>query len=140
MKRIVGLDAGSVSVKLAVLNSEGDIIESKYVRHKGNPLGVAYEMLKHVPSDSFLSITGSAGKLIASALKIKHINEVVALSYASKKLYPEVRTIIEMGGEDSKLVLLESGMVKEFAMNASKERDRVVFNYTNAPKWRGRNA
>ena len=106
-KRTIGLDAGSVSVKYAVLDSEGTIIETKYIRHKGNPLGVAYDLLKETPSESYLSVTGSAGKLIASALDIKHANEVVSLSYSTKKLYPDVRTIIEIGGEDSKLVLLD---------------------------------
>ncbi|RJQ16121.1 MAG: 2-hydroxyglutaryl-CoA dehydratase, partial [Nitrospiraceae bacterium] len=38
MKRFIGLDAGSVSVKLAVLNAEGNILETRYVRHKGDPL------------------------------------------------------------------------------------------------------
>jgi predicted CoA-substrate-specific enzyme activase len=117
-KRTIGLDAGSVSVKYAVLDSEGTIIETKYVRHKGNPLRIAYDLLKETPSESYLSVTGSAGKLIARALDIKHANEVVSLSYSTKKLYPDVRTVIEIGGEDSKLVLLDRGTVKEFSMNS----------------------
>ncbi len=118
MKIHIGLDAGSVSVKFAILDSEGSIVETKYVRHKGNPLSVAYDLLKQLPSDAFLSVTGSAGKLIARAFGIKPINEVVALSYSTKKLYPHVKTVIEMGGEDSKLILLDKGMVKEFSMNS----------------------
>jgi predicted CoA-substrate-specific enzyme activase len=116
--KFIGLDAGSVSIKIAVLDSRQNILETKYVRHKGNPLTVAYELLKYLPSDAFLSVTGSAGKLIAQAFNIKPVNEVVALSYSTKKLYPDVRTVIEMGGEDSKLILLENGMVKEFSMNS----------------------
>ncbi|MEN8264100.1 MAG: acyl-CoA dehydratase activase [Nitrospirota bacterium] len=118
MKKYYGLDAGSVSVKLALLDPEGKVVETKYVRHKGNPLTVSYEILKGLPSDSFLSVTGSAGKLIAHALGIEPVNEVVALSYSTKKLHPEVRTVIEMGGEDSKLILMENGMVREFSMNS----------------------
>ncbi len=118
MNNYIGLDAGSVSVKIAVLDADGNILETKYVRHKGNPLTVAYDLLSNAPSDCSLSITGSAGKLIAKALGINPINEVVALSYSSKKLYPEVNTIIEMGGEDSKLLLMENGLVKEFSMNS----------------------
>ncbi|MBI4682218.1 MAG: CoA protein activase [Nitrospirae bacterium] len=114
----IGLDAGSVSVKFAVLDSEGRIIETKYVRHKGNPLSVAYDLLKQLPSDAFLSVTGSAGKLIARAFGIKPVNEVVALSYSTNKLCPHVKTVIEMGGEDSKLILLDKGMVREFSMNS----------------------
>ncbi len=118
MKKQIGLDAGSVSVKLAVLDPDGSILETKYIRHKGNPLVVAYNLLKQSPPDALLSITGSAGKLIAQAFGIRPVNEVVALSYSNKKLHPDVRTVIEMGGEDSKLIILEDGMVKEFSMNS----------------------
>jgi predicted CoA-substrate-specific enzyme activase len=118
MNMHIGLDAGSVSVKFAVFDSEGTILETDYIRHKGNPLSVAHDLLGQLPSDAFLSVTGSAGKLIAQAFGIKPVNEVVALSYSTKKLYPAVRTVIEMGGEDSKLILLDNGMVKEFSMNS----------------------
>jgi len=118
MERFIGLDAGSVSVKLAVLDSKGNILKTRYVRHKGKPLTVAYELLCDIDPASSLSITGSAGKLIAHILGFKPVNEVIAQSYSTKKLYPHVRTIIEMGGEDSKLILLEDGKVKEFSMNS----------------------
>ena len=118
MNKFIGLDAGSVSVKIAILDTNGTVIETKYVRHKGNPLIVAYELLKNVPPEYYLSVTGSAGKLIARAFGIKPVNEVVALSYSTKKMYPEVKTVVEMGGEDSKLILMENGMVKEFSMNS----------------------
>ena len=118
MDRYIGIDAGSVSVKLAVMDARGDVIETNYVRHKGNPLAVAYGLLSALPPGCSLSVTGSAGKLIAKAFGIKPVNEVVALSYSTKKLCPEVRTVIEMGGEDSKLILLDNGLVKEFSMNS----------------------
>ena len=118
MKKFIGIDAGSVSVKLAVLDSGGNILRTEYVRHRGNPLSVAYELLGRAPAGSFLSVTGSAGRLIAQAFGITPVNEVVALSFSTRKLYPHVRTVIEMGGEDSKLILLESGTVKEFSMNS----------------------
>ncbi|MBI5663952.1 MAG: CoA protein activase, partial [Nitrospirae bacterium] len=118
MKQYIGLDAGSISVKYALLDRDGNVIDTKYVRHKGNPLSVAYDLLKQLPADALLSVTGSAGKLIARALGIKPVNEVVALSCSTKRLYPQVRTVIEMGGEDSKLILIDNGMVKEFSMNS----------------------
>ncbi|MBI5675152.1 MAG: CoA protein activase [Nitrospirae bacterium] len=118
MNKHIGLDAGSVSVKLAVLDNDGNILDTKYIRHKGNPLSVSYDLLKQLPAGAFLSVTGSAGKLISQALGIGHINEVVALSYSTGKLYPEIRTVIEVGGEDSKLILLDNGAVKEFSMNS----------------------
>ncbi|MEK6652031.1 MAG: acyl-CoA dehydratase activase, partial [Nitrospirota bacterium] len=137
----MGLDAGSVSVKLVVLDKNGVKLGSHYVRHKGHPLKIAFELLKSVqrsalsseqsvvselpatpyplPATFSLSITGSAGRLIASVLGIEPVNELVAQSYATKKLFPHIKTIIELGGEDSKLILLgENSVVKEFSMNS----------------------
>ena len=154
--RFIGLDAGSVSVKYVVLDEDGKKLNSGYVRHKGHPLKVAYEMLKSVthhvscvqsttyrqsapPHPPFvegggnsgasselktlnsgfsLSITGSAGRLIASVLGIEPVNELVAQAYATGKLSPHIRTIIELGGEDSKLIMLGENGVKEFSMNS----------------------
>ena len=138
MKRIgmkhIGLDAGSVSVKLVVLDDNGSILCSLYQRHKGQPLPVALEMLKAVMRDelcvtgngsliihrSSLSVTGSAGRLIGTVLGITPINEVVAYAYATRKLYPHIRTIIELGGEDSKLIILgeDSYSARDFYMNS----------------------
>ena len=134
LMRFIGLDAGSVSVKYVVLDENGKKLGSKYVRHKGHPLKVAFELLKGVQSsvrncaspihrftdspDFSLSITGSAGRLIASVLGIEPVNELVAQAYATGKLSPHVRTIIELGGEDSKLIMLGENGVKEFSMNS----------------------
>ena len=60
----------------------------------------------------------SSGRLMASALGIGFTNEVVAQSYAARKLYPEIKTIIELGGEDSKLIALGESGLKDFAMNS----------------------
>jgi len=96
----IGLDAGSVSVKLVVLDDMGAVLSSLYQRHKGQPLPVALEMLKTASSlitqDSSLSVTGSAGRLLGAVLGITPINEVVAYAYATRKLYPYIRTIIEL--------------------------------------------
>jgi len=131
--RFIGLDAGSVSVKYVVLDEKSNKLDSRYVRHKGHPLKVVLELLREViakqislgsaDSPFSLSITGSAGRIIASVLGIEPVNELVAQAYATGKLSPHVRTIIELGGEDSKLIMLgESaiggGGVKEFSMNS----------------------
>ncbi|MBI5049826.1 MAG: CoA protein activase [Nitrospirae bacterium] len=118
MKKFIGLDAGSVSVKIAVLDAEGSILETKYVRHKGKPLTVACDLLSEINCPYSLSITGSAGRLIAQIFGIEPVNEIVAQSYSTKKLFPHINTVFEMGGEDSKLILLENGRVKEFSMNS----------------------
>ncbi|MDA8239847.1 MAG: acyl-CoA dehydratase activase [Nitrospiraceae bacterium] len=126
----IGLDAGSVSVKLVSLDNGGNRLHSVYQRHKGQPLTVALQLLKEVlgvkseesgvtPHFS-LSLTGSAGRLIGSVLGLEPVNEVVAYAYATRRLYPRIRTIIELGGEDSKLIMLGegSGAAKDFSMNS----------------------
>ncbi|MCK7508868.1 MAG: hypothetical protein MZV70_35805 [Desulfobacterales bacterium] len=82
---------------------------------------MALELLKEIElryPGSSLSVTGSNGKVIASALGIKPVNEIVSQAYAVKRLYPAIRTLIELGGEDSKLIILDDGRIKDFAMNS----------------------
>ena len=128
----IGLDAGSVSVKLVVLDESGNKHYSRYKRHKGLPLSVALELLKAFrqsrehkgahkgESAQSLSVTGSAGRLIASILNIEPANEIVAQAYATHALFPHIKTIIEMGGEDSKLIIMgeNSRSVRDFSMNS----------------------
>lgn len=122
----IGLDAGSVSVKIVVFDEKGNRQHSFYERHKGHPIPIVLKTLRSfiqngfLAADSSLSITGSAGKLIATILGIEPVNEIVAQAYATHTLYPHIKTIIEMGGEDSKLIILsEDGRsVKDFSMNS----------------------
>ncbi|HET6514422.1 MAG TPA: acyl-CoA dehydratase activase [Thermodesulfovibrionales bacterium] len=122
----IGLDAGSVSVKVVLLDGEGVRLEGHYERHKGHPLTVALELLKKVtgcgnpslPGNFSLSVTGSAGRLIASVLGTGFTNEVVAQAFSARKRYPHIRTIFELGGEDSKLILLGEEGIRDFSMNS----------------------
>lgn len=120
----IGVDAGSVSVKLVVLDATGKKLQGYYRRHKGHPQKVALELIEKavslLPADSdiSLSITGSSGRLMATALGIGFTNEVVAQSYAARNLSPRTKTIIELGGEDSKLIVLGRNGIRDFAMNS----------------------
>jgi predicted CoA-substrate-specific enzyme activase len=121
----VGLDAGSVSVKLVVLDPEGNRRAGYYRRHRGHPLKVALELLEQVageggqrPGEMSLSLTGSSGRFIAAALGLGFTNELVAQTYATRKLLPDIKTIIELGGEDSKLILLGENGIRDFSMNS----------------------
>jgi predicted CoA-substrate-specific enzyme activase len=117
---IIGLDAGSVSVKAVVLGATGEVLQRHYKNHRGHPLPVALEILRTAAGrgDCVLAITGSAGKLIAEILGVEPLNEIVAQAYAARKLHPHVRTIIEMGGEDSKFIVLDDDGMKDFSMNS----------------------
>jgi predicted CoA-substrate-specific enzyme activase len=123
----IGLDAGSVSVKLVVLDELGRKLYGHYERHKGHPVSFALKLIRGVPPhiapaphSSSLSVTGSAGRLIASILGIKPVNEIVAQALSTHLLFPQVKTIIEMGGEDSKLIVLgdDGRAIKDFSMNS----------------------
>ncbi|KKK87033.1 hypothetical protein LCGC14_2757280, partial [marine sediment metagenome] len=107
----IGLDAGSVSVKAVVLDAKGRKIIGRYLPHRGRPLVTALTLLKDLASDlssekpaASISITGSAGRLIAESMGVEPVNEIVAQALAVNVLYPDIRTVIEMGGEDSKLI------------------------------------
>lgn len=117
----IGCDAGSVAVKLVVIDDQGRKVKGRYVRHYGHPIRTALELLKEAREQypgSGLSLTGSAARVIASVLGIKPVNEIVAQAYSIRKLYPSIRTVIEMGGEASKLILLEEGGIRDFSMNS----------------------
>ena len=118
--KIIGLDAGSVSVKGVVLNASGEVLQRHYRKHKGHPLPIAVEILRAAAGtgDCAIAVTGSAGKLIAAILGIEPLNEIVAQAFATKRIHPHIRTLIEMGGEDSKLILLDDEGIQDFSMNS----------------------
>jgi len=125
----IGIDVGSVSIDFAVLSSDKKIIKTYYKRTLGQPLQVCIDILKdilkEIPKESIRGIatTGSGGKLLANLLNGSFANEIISQAKAAEYLYPHVRTIIEMGGEDSKLILLDfssktgSIVIKDFATN-----------------------
>jgi predicted CoA-substrate-specific enzyme activase len=125
----LGLDVGSVSANTVLIDGRKNIIEEHYTRTKGQPLetvvNVVSEILTRVPAEkiSSVTVTGTAGKLIAELLGAEFVNEVIAQSKSTTFFHPEVKTIIEMGGEDSKLILVESAptngdyQIQDFSMN-----------------------
>jgi len=110
----LGIDVGSVSAKVVVLDAADKVIEWHYVRTKGQPvetvLAILEEVLPRYETDGFelIAATGTGGKLIAELLGAQFVNEIVAQAAGTVCFHPEARTIIEIGGEDSKLTLLGS--------------------------------
>ncbi len=121
MTHVIGLDAGSVSVKAAVLDADGAIVETRYHRHYGRPLDKTLEILPALmaryPGAGF-ACTGTSAKYVAQRLGLPHVNELVAHVAATLRLYPDVRTIVEMGGEDSKCIFIQDGAIEDFSMNS----------------------
>lgn len=124
----IGLDLGSVSLNTVLIDEKGEILEEHYNRTKGQPLRTALrvlgDVLKRYPQERIgrVAITGSGGKLLAELIGAEFMNEIVAQAKAVEHLYPQVRTIIDIGGEDSKLIILKSTssgelIIEDFSMN-----------------------
>jgi predicted CoA-substrate-specific enzyme activase len=126
----LGIDIGSVSIKTALIDSDGVILRVTYTRIKGDPASSLTQELaqlsSHYPEDGIRSacITGSGGKQLAGAIGASFVNEILAQSGFAGRFHPGARTVIEMGGEDAKLILLgrdSSGTdrIEDFSMNAA---------------------
>ncbi|MCJ7778442.1 MAG: acyl-CoA dehydratase activase, partial [Sedimentisphaerales bacterium] len=125
----IGIDIGSTSSDLVILDDENRIVLSDYRRTKGKPIEMfrtqLQETLKRInPADvEMVAATGSAARLPAHLLGIPFINEVAAQAAAISHLYPQIQnaTVIEMGGQDSKLIFLNKqagvGRLRDFALN-----------------------
>ncbi len=119
----IGLDVGSTTIKCVVLDSSDQIIYSTYERHFSHILEKSEELLRraaeqYVPDGkAALAISGSAGMGMAEGIGIPFVQEVFATRVAANKLAPGTDVIIELGGEDAKILFLTGGM--EVRMNGS---------------------
>ena len=127
-KLYLGLDVGSTSACTVILDEKINILYEDYRRTYGQPLRTVANILEEIIQKFSLtdivslSFTGSGGKTFLSLLGGEFINEIIAHGKAVAFYYPEVRTVIEIGGEDSKLIFLapdETGRprIVDFAMN-----------------------
>jgi predicted CoA-substrate-specific enzyme activase len=116
----LGLDIGSVSLNTILMNQSFDVIEEYYDFTRGKPfhslLNRLTTLFEKYPSDGIIltAITGSGGKIASELIGGDYVNEIIAQAMAVSRLYPETKTVIEIGGEDSKLILLEKEPGKEF--------------------------
>ncbi|MDD6757736.1 MAG: acyl-CoA dehydratase activase [bacterium] len=124
-KAYLGIDIGSISTKGIIIDKNNTILASSYLWTKGNPLKAVKEVLENlktnIPSEYQIvgiGTTGSARKLIGTILGANIIkNEITAHAIGTISKYPEVRTIIEIGGQDSKIILIKNKIVVDYAMN-----------------------
>jgi len=121
----LGIDVGSVSTNLVALDRENEVVSRLYLRTSGQPLIALkrglQQMAESLPPDVTVrgcGTTGSARQLAAAVAGADVVkNEITAHAAATAALVPGVRTIIEVGGQDSKCILLRDGLVVDFAMN-----------------------
>ena len=114
----LGIDIGSTTVKIAVLNPENRILFSDYERHFANIQETLAMLLERAvealgPMDVYPVITGSGGLTLAQYLDIPFAQEVVAVSEALQTFAPKTDVAIELGGEDAKIIYFEGGNVEQ---------------------------
>ena len=111
----VGLDVGSTTIKCVVLDDADNILYSTYERHFSHILEKSEELLRRVAEQyvpggkAELAISGSAGMGMADSVKVPFVQEVFATRVAANRLAPGTDVIIELGGEDAKILFLTGG-------------------------------
>ena len=124
-KAYLGVDIGSISTKAVIIDSDNNILLSEYIWTEGNPINAVKKIInsfkdkldKDIKSGG-VGTTGSARKLIGSILGANIIkNEITAHAIGTLDKYSDTRTILEIGGQDSKIILIENGIVTDYAMN-----------------------
>ncbi len=121
----LGIDAGSTTTKLVLIDNEGNLLYSLYGSNEGNPLKSVMNMLKelyHVlPKDTILrysGVTGYGESLIQTALDVD-LNEIETIAHytAAKQFEPDVTAIIDIGGQDMKYIKMKNGVIDNIMLN-----------------------
>jgi predicted CoA-substrate-specific enzyme activase len=120
----LGIDVGSTTAKIAVLDTENQIIFSDYKRHNTEVFPTILAILtesKNIIGDKPLtiSITGTAGMGISEKTGIHFVQEVVASAEVVRQLHPKVRTLIDLGGEDAKIIFFNEDGKPDIRMNGN---------------------
>ncbi len=122
----LGVDVGSISTKGVIIDEQNNLLASEYIWTEGNPIGAVKHVIRSLEEqfdkENYKIVatgtTGSARKLagtIVGATMVK--NEITAHAVGTTTFYPDVRTILEIGGQDSKIILVENEVAVDYAMN-----------------------
>ena len=127
----LGFDIGSVSLNTVVIDEKNNILEEYYDYVYGKPFNVLKDrlssVLKKYASDAIngIAVTGAGGKLATELIGGVFVNEIIAQATSAGILYPEARTVIEIGGEDSKLIILEKNPENGFSRLVDFEMNSI---------------
>lgn len=121
----LGIDIGSISTKGVIIDSNEKIIKSLYIWTEGNPVNAVKRLISELKKDLPKNIvirgigtTGSARKLIGLMVDANIVkNEITAHAVGTLSIIPNARTILEIGGQDSKIILIENGIITDYSMN-----------------------
>ena len=125
MDLYLGVDIGSVTAKFALTDKSGELVSSVYLRTSGKPIPAIQQGLRQIrerlPHDGVIQgvgITGSARYLAGVMIGADVIkNEISSQAVAALRYVPGAQTIIEIGGQDSKIIILRRGLIADFGMN-----------------------
>jgi len=126
MKTFLGIDVGAVSTDLVLLDENNNVLSDVYLRTQGQPIEMIKKGLSMIRKENqgfSLEVLGvgttGSGRVLAGAMVGADIikNEITAHAVAALYINPDVRTIFEIGGQDSKMIILQNGVVVDFAMN-----------------------
>lgn len=120
MKYYLGIDIGSISTKAVIIDENDKIVDSVYLWTEGSPIDAVKKVISKLKHYNIVSVgtTGSARKLIGTILNASIIkNEITAHAIGTLSLYPDAKTILEIGGQDSKIIILNNGIISDYAMN-----------------------
>ena len=121
----LGIDAGSTTTKLALIDRDGNLLYSLYGSNEGNPLKSTMNMLKKLYSElpegaiiRYSGVTGYGEKLIQTALNVD-LNEIETIAHyaAAKEFEPDVTAIIDIGGQDMKYIKMKNGAIDNIMLN-----------------------
>lgn len=120
----LGIDIGSTTIKAIVLDNDKNIVFKEYLRHNADIITSGQNILNHI-IDKFnsckfrITLTGSVGMGYAERLGYRFVQEVISAVEVIHQKYPDVHTLIDMGGEDSKMIFFTEGKIPDIRMNGS---------------------
>ena len=121
MKTYIGLDVGSVSVKLAQIDENENLVNSIYLRNCGlvETVKEAMETMVSTSEVAGVGVTGSGRRFVGMFVGADLVkSEVLAHTVGTLSFYPDVKTLMDIGGEDSKLMTLNNGVLENFELNS----------------------
>ncbi|MBO7440270.1 MAG: 2-hydroxyglutaryl-CoA dehydratase, partial [Bacteroidales bacterium] len=120
----LGIDIGSTTAKAVIFDSEGRIVFHKYGKHNTyiyqaliDIIADAMQQLGDIPVSC--AITGTAGMGVSERHSIKFVQEVIAATTVVSKIYPQVKTLVDIGGEDTKMIFFNDGKSPDIRMNGN---------------------
>lgn len=122
----LGIDVGSISTKGVIIDEDNRILASEYIWTEGDPIAAVQKLVSLLEKQfdrtryeiTASGTTGSARRLAGTVIGASIVkNEITAHAVGTTAFYPDVRTILEIGGQDSKIILLENGIAVDYAMN-----------------------